>query len=283
MMGPIKLVGQGCLAVALGVVLGACGADTVVSSTRISTGQMQATLEVYSDGDDSAYASAQLLNEHSETSGDEYVELLEGDELWFTTGVNLREETLGSDWFESLAELAHTQQLLAGTTRYRYHAFIFWSVLRADKVHYNGQLQDVPDGARYTISLLRESKTEALESTVTMPRAFDLLSPTSDQTLSRSSDPVQLEWLPTASDVTVEVNVTTTCADDSEYQYRTTVDEDTGALQIEAGDIDAERLSGSCSTTVTLTKARLGQLDSAYAGGSISARQVRTVTFKTIN
>ncbi|WP_347331017.1 hypothetical protein [Marinimicrobium locisalis] len=284
MMGTIKLAGQGCLAIALTVLLGACGSDdSVVSSSRISTGQMQATLEVYSDGDDSAYASAQLLNEHSQTSGDEYVELLEGDELWFTTGVNLREETLGSNWFESLAELAHTQQLLAGTTRYRSdHLFFFWSVLTPEKVHYNGQLEDVPDGARYTVSLLRDSKAEALESTVTMPRAFDLLSPTSDQTLSRSSDPVQLEWLPTESDVMVEVDVTTTCADDSEYQYRTTVDEDTGALQIEAGDIDAERLSGSCSTTATLTKARLGQLDSAYAGGSISARQVRTVTFTTV-
>lgn len=288
-MGNINAFGKSLLGMSVAMLLCACGGnDSVVSSQFISTGQMKATIEVYSDSGDAAYASVQLLQERSpeyDDSGDEYVKLEKGDDLWFTTGVNLREESLGSDWFESLSELAHTQRLLSGTTLFRsgYPFFFFWSVLIPEKVHYNGRLDKVPDGARYTVSLLRDSETEALESTVVMPEAFQLLSPTSQQTLSRSSDPVQLEWLPTEGGVRVEVDVTTTCADDAEYHYRTTVGEDTGAIQLEAGEVDAERLSGSCSTTVTLIKARLGQLDPAYAGGTISARQVRTVTFTTID
>lgn len=286
MMGTLNAARKGALVASLVTLLCACGADdTVVSSSSIPTGQMQATIEIYSDSGDSAHVSAQLLRDPSTASGDEYIELEAGDDLWFTTGVNLREERLGDDWFESLSELANTQRLLTGTTRYRsgYLFFFFWSGLIPEQVHYNGHLDDVPEGAEYTVSLLRDSGTEALESTVVMPEAFELLSPLENQTLSRSSDPVQLEWLPAEVGVAVEVDVTTTCADESEYHYRTTVAEDTGALQLEAGEIDSPQLSGSCSTTLTLTKARLGQLDSAYAGGTISARQVSTVTFTTID
>lgn len=288
MLGISDGVGKAAFCSALAGLLCACGGgDSVVSSQSLPTGEIEATIEVHADPEQgSARASVQLLRPPSDRDddydyGDDYIELGEGDDLWFTTGVNLREETLGSDWFEALSELTHSQRLLEGDYRYRRSYVI--SSLVPERVYYNGQLDEVPDGARYTVSLLRDTEAEALESTVVMPRAFQLLSPLENQTLSRSSDPVQLEWLPVEKGVTIEVDVTTSCANDREYQYRTSVDSDSGNLQIEAGAIDDERLMGTCDTTLTLVKLRAGQLDSAYAGGTISARQMQAVTFTTVD
>ncbi|WP_027328755.1 hypothetical protein [Marinimicrobium agarilyticum] len=289
MLGLIRSAGKAALCLVLAGLLYACGggSDSVVSSQSLPTGEIEATIEVHADPEQgSAHASVQLLRPPASRDddyydGDDYVELGDGDDLWFTTGVNLREEVLGSDWFEALSELTHSQRLLEGDYRYR-RSYIF-SGLVPERVYYNGHLDNVPDGARYTVSLLRDGAAEALESTVVMPRAFQLLSPLANQTLSRSSDPVQLEWLPVEEGVTIEVDVTTTCTNNSDYQYRTSVDDDSGSLQIEAGAIDDERLLGTCDTTLTLVKLRAGQLDSAYAGGSISARQVQAVTFTTVD
>lgn len=285
LMRAIKAAGKSVLAVSVAALLGACGGDTVVPSSSTPTSQMRATIEIYSDRADSANASVQLRTVSSmDSSNDEYIELLDEDGLWFTTGANLREQELGSDWFESLSGLAQTQRLLSTTIRYRSGPifFLFWSNMVPEQVHYNATLNNVPDGASYTVSLLRRSRsTDALESTVTMPQAFDLLSPSSNHTLSRSSDPVQVEWSISEENTTVEVDVTTTCVNEREYRYQTSVDQDTGTIQLDAGEIDSDSVSGSCSTTLTLARVRLGQLDSAYGGGSISARQVRTATFTT--
>ncbi len=265
----------------LGTFLGACGADSVVSSANVSTENVLATIEIYSDDGDNAYASTQLIRAGS-TSGDDYLDLRGGDALWFTTGENLREASLGENWFESLAELSKAQELFEGEYRYRptgFGFFFFWSTLIPEQVHYNGRLTEVPEGGRYTVSLLRGSGVEALDSNVEMPLSFDLQAPTDQLTFSRSSDPLIVEWLPIEEDVSVELDITTRCHEVTEHRYSKTFSSDEGYAELEPGAIDAGESSGECSTTLTLAKVRLGQLDSAYAGGSITARQIRSVTF----
>lgn len=272
----------------LGLLLGACGSDSVVSSTHLPTDEFEANIELYADGDDDTHASVQLkwlsgTGANQDDDHDDYVELRDGDQLWLTTGASLPDTELSGDWFESLSELARTQELLSSTKRYRsnYFFFFFWSSVIADRVHYNGSLSDVDDRAQYTVSLLRDDEDDAAESTVVMPGAFELSAPESGDSLSRSTDPLVVEWLPLEEDVTVELAVITRCANDTEYRYEQSMSEDTGFVQIEPGAIDADRLAGRCNTTLTLTKARLGELDPAYAGGLISARQVRSVSLST--
>lgn len=268
--------------VALGALLVACGGeDSVVSSSYVPTGNMRATIEVYSDGEANAYASTQLLRTGTSSdsySGDEYVELRGDDSLWFTRGESLRDVTLSDDWFESLADLEQTQQLFDEEYRYR-PSILFPSSLIPERVHYNGRLTGVPEAGRYTVSLLRGSGKDALDSTVQIPASFDLLAPTAEAQLSRSSDPLIVEWHPGETDVYVELDVTTVCAREVEHQYLTTLNSDEGYAEIEPGAIDAPELSGQCTTSVTVAKVQTGELDPAYASGSITARQVRSVSF----
>lgn len=181
--------------------------------------------------------------------------------------------------------MSQTQELFEG--EYRYHPvgigfFFFWIRLIPEQVHYNGRLTDVPEEGLYTVSLLREPGLDALNSSVKMPAPFDLLAPTPQAQLSRSSDPLIVEWVSNSSSASVELNVTTVCAQKIQHQYRTTLSRDEGYAELEPGEIDAPALEGQCSTSVTVAKVQVGQLDSAYAGGSITARQVRSVSFTSI-
>lgn len=268
------------------LLLGACGGDDVVRSEYSPTGNIQATIEIHSDDGSTAYAHAQLLrvgaaSYNSNSSGDEYVDLQDGDSLWLSRGENLREATLGDDWFQSLAELDQAQELFEG--EYRYSGFLFWSNVAPSQVHYNGRLISVREGTTFTVSLLRDSKADALDSSVTMPLSFDLLAPIEKARLSRSSDPVIVEWFPTEEGVTVEVNVSTRCRENVEREYTHTFDSDDGYAELAPGEIDDADLSGSCYSSVTVVKVRDGELDSGFAGGSITARQLRSVSITTVD
>jgi hypothetical protein len=268
----------------LAILLSACNSgDSVVSSSNIATNEIYSTMELHADGSGMVYVGVQLTKDQppSDTSSsDEYIELSAADELWFTSGVNMRDLEIEGDLFDALAHVAKTQELVEGTTRFLDEGF-FWSRLFPIQTYYDGSLEVAEEGATYTVSLLREGGIDAKSSTVTMPFPFEIVAPLPGETYSRSQDSILVEWLPFGADVQVELEANTSCPDGSVDSYTTTQAVDNGFLLLNAGDLMSDNLSGSCSTSLTLAKSRLGQPDPAFVGGFISAHQVRTVSVTT--
>ena len=261
--------------------------DKVVSSEFVETAQIYATIDVYSNTATAAYASVQLTKDaapRDNTPGDEYVKLQAGDQLWMTTGTNLDDIDLNGNLFSGLEDLSKTQELFESEIQ-GYPVFplffFFWSAIYETQVNYNGRLNDVDEGASYTVSLLREYKQDARYSTVTMPLGFDLTAPQTTDEFSRSEDDLLIEWWPVEDGVNVEISLNTDCpafGSDSVLIYP---DEDEGLALIEAGALASENLGGNCTTSLTLAKRRTGQLDASFTGGYISANQVRSLSFTT--
>jgi hypothetical protein len=264
--------------------------DRVISSENIPTNRIFATIDIYSDTGNKGYASIQLTKDTPPVDGkpdDEYIDITGHDQLWMSTGTNLEEVDIGSNLFSGLENLSNVQELFEG--EYRgfniFPFFFFWSALHPTQIHYNGSLDHVADGATYTVSLFRDNQTDAKKSIVTMPLAFNLIEPTASSSISRSNDNIQITWLPVENNVFVEASFNTSCSGSTlaNYSYTVKIDQDNGTALINAGAINDNTLSGTCNTTLTLAKRRNGTLDSAYTGGYITANQVRTISFITVD
>jgi hypothetical protein len=201
--------------------------------------------------------------------------------------VNLEDTNIGNDLFSGLEHLSKSQELFEGEVRgfSIYPFFFFWSSLYPTEIHYNGSLDNVKDGATYTVSLFRDTEVDAKNSVVTMPLAFDLIEPTASSSFSRTNDDIQITWQPIENNTYIEASFNTSCPDSNfnVVTYTMKLDQDDGAALIEAGKINDNTLSGTCNTTLTLVKRRTGTLDPAYIGGYISANQVRTMSFITVD
>lgn len=262
--------------------------DNVVSSEDISTNQIYATFELYSDDSDTVTASAQLTLEgppSDDKSGDDYISLRNGDQLWMTTGENLKHVNLSGDLFSELQQLANSQELFKSSTQYRdefFPFFFFWSVLVPNQVHYNGELENTDENDTYTVSLLRKNHRDSLYSQITMPLEFQITNPESSSEFSRSSDDIRITWDITETDVSVEASVNSICPAGENSSYITSESVDTGELVIEAGELDVD-LIGNCQTTITVRKVHFGELDLEFRGGYISANQVREIRISTLD
>ncbi|WP_139309829.1 hypothetical protein [Teredinibacter haidensis] len=277
------------LTLALGVMLSACSGDDgdiIVSSTNIPTSEIYATIDIYSDGSDRAYASVQLTKESPPAegrSGDEYVRLDNGNQLWITTGDIIDDIELDGDLFSDLVNLSKAQELFEGEERgfTIYPFFFFWSFLHATQIHYNGDLSNTAEGSTYTVSLFRGDFIDAKNSHVQMPSSFIISAPLPIDTFSRADDNIQVVWQPSEPGVTIEASIDTSCAGGKTGNYATDIGSDDGVIEIPAGMLQEAQLTGTCNTSLTLAKRIVGRLDSNFTGGFISANQVRTVSFLT--
>ncbi len=132
-------------------------------------------------------------------------------------------------------------------------------------------------GTQYTIALQRTTDVSAPSSVCTLPDGFNVTSPTSTGTFSRSSDLTVTYDTPGSGDTMTWSLSGCTNASGS-------VTGDSGSFTIPRGTLTpAGTQSGTCQDTITLTRARPGQIDSHYgSGGSIVAQQVRSVTFNSV-
>jgi hypothetical protein len=131
-------------------------------------------------------------------------------------------------------------------------------------------------GTQYTIALQRTTDVSAPSSVCTLPNGFNITGPTSSGTFSRQSDLTVTYDNPGSGD-------TMTWSLSGCAEGNGTVTGDSGSFTIPKGTLSPNGAqSGTCQDTITLTRARAGQVDSHYgSGGSIVAQQVRSVTFNS--
>lgn len=268
----------------------ACGGgdDNTVLSEGVATGQMYATFQVISDGDGDVYAKAQLTDGIPPLSAvDEstFVRLVGSDELWFSAGDDLRDTDISDDIFGGFQDLEDVQApFKSSVTRRDSHDFLYVRVIISELgTWYSARLPE-SEALEYRISLFRDGDdgTSARDSVVILPEAFNLVSPSTSERLSRSEEDIVITWTNADAASSVEVEAITTCADTSFDSYSVMQTIDVGTLTINAGDLDSVLLSGNCSTTLNVRKVRIGEFDSRFIGGAVNGYQVRRMVFVTV-
>ncbi len=129
-------------------------------------------------------------------------------------------------------------------------------------------------GTQYTVALDRSTDVSAPSSVCTLPDGFDITGPTSSGTFSRAND-LTVTYDNAGSSDTMTWSLSG-CSEGTG-----SVTGDSGSFTIPKGTLSpGGEQSGTCQDTITLTRARAGQVDPHYgSGGSITAQQVRSVTF----
>jgi hypothetical protein len=251
-----------------------------VGSSDVTTGQIYLDAHFTSNGIDDTFITVQLLE--GGPASDTQVELDGGDELWGSAVQSITSDSTSGDLFGGLEELA--------SRHYRLHRiegtffefdFLFLEFIIKGDILYSATLPHDDEVSTYYLSFLRPNGgTEAPDSMVNLPPAFTLTAPQANETFSRA-DPIQLNWEPSASTDEVELTIFLSCIDGGTHTISNTGMVDDGDRIIAANALNASGIAGNCSTTVEITKSRLGTLDSAIGSGRIVGHQVRRVTFTT--
>jgi len=148
-----------------------------------------------------------------------------------------------------------------------------------DLYSYIGAMTAIPAGTTVTFDFERAAGTSAPASTVTMPDAFTLTGPVADTIYSRASDPIVVNWDPSASNDAVEVELEGNCIEDTTVA----MEGDPGTYTFNVGSFDVPdgQEDTSCDGTVTVRRTRSGTLDAALtSGGTLLAVQQREVDIR---
>lgn len=260
--------------------------DNNVLSDTVSTGQIYATFQVVSDGNDEVFVEAQLTKGVPPTQNNQresFVRLVDGDQLWLSTGEDISQIDLSNNVFDGVKALSDTQVRFEErrTERESYRLsflFLFDRVILSDfGDSYSAELPNT--SSRFRISFLRDDSRNATDSFVDLAEPFSVVSPSVNSRFSRSRDDIMVEWDNTDSESSVEIAANVSCPNGSFYEYTSTIDNDTGMFVIGAGTLDQSNLQGICSTTLNVRKVRTGQFDPRFIGGAVNSYQVRRVVF----
>ncbi len=143
-----------------------------------------------------------------------------------------------------------------------------------DLISYVASFELVDADTAFEFSLQREVDAGAPSSTVTLPPPFEI-SAAEPSTFSRANDDLVLSW---TGEGNVDDALTLVVDGDCIDSYQQLLTEDTGTVTIPAGTLVSTtgQEAESCEVTLWLKRQRSGLLDSAYAGGTITASQYRT-------
>ncbi len=224
-----------------------CAACTSVQSADIKTAGMSAIMRVSADGTGQTQATAEI---HVDNNITDFVSLSSGDRL--VASASTQSETMSQTNFAGSVSYAAT-----------------FTGLDAD-------------GTTYTIALNRSSDVSAPSSTCVLPKPFNIAAPTANSTFSRANDNIVVTY----DTIGTEDQMTWSAGGDCVHgMVDGTVSGDSGSFTIAKGVLvptDSSFATMTCQAHITLTRSRPGQLDSHFgSGGSMTAQQVRTVTFNS--
>ncbi len=258
-----------------------------VLSDGVATGQIFATFQVISDGEDDVYAEAQLtlnVSPRNATESGSFIHLVGNDELWLSAGPDIEDLALDDNLFGGFQDLGDSQAQFDTTlTQRESYDFLFSRVIiNTIGAWYSARLPQTDD-REYRVALFRDRAdgVSARDSVVILPDAFTITSPVSQSSLSRSSDDIEISWSNIDPSSSVEVEAITTCAGNDFDTYSVIEEVDDGSITLSAGDLDSTELSGTCSTTLNIRKYRIGEFDSRFIGGTVNGYQIRRIVIQT--
>ncbi len=274
--------------------MGCSDSDNIetVHSDAVATNEIYALLQVVADGEGYVHAEAQLTRgaPPADVTDATFVKLVDDDELWLSAGPDIESITFTDDIFGGFSDLDESQALFfeAQNASNESYEFLFIRVVSIEDGRWYSARLPVSEEREYRVALFRNTDigTSARDSVVVLPLAYEITSPaiqTPPLEFSRSTDDILIEWDVIDTSATVELEANTTCLDDAVDSFGVSGLVDDGSLTISSGDLDSELLNGSCSTTLNIRKARLGQLDARFNGGIVQGYEVRSVVITTVD
>lgn len=145
-----------------------------------------------------------------------------------------------------------------------------------DLISYIASFELTEADTEFQITLERVLDEGAAGNTATLPPPFEITAPADAQSFSRGADDLTIAWEGAAADG----DRTTLVIDgDCIDGYEELLSEDLGTVTIPAGDLVSStgHETETCEVMVWVKRERSGELDPAFAGGTMSARQYRAV------
>lgn len=148
-----------------------------------------------------------------------------------------------------------------------------------DIYHYWADFDVDAEDSEFVISFERTIDDGAPDSNMTLPAPFDITGPDADANHSRAAD-LTVGWEPSGSADPMAWEIVGECF----HAASGTLSGDSGSVVVPAGSLqpfDGEDAT-SCEATLTVSRARAGNLDPGYGeGGKITGRQVRQIKFRS--
>lgn len=143
-------------------------------------------------------------------------------------------------------------------------------------ISYVGALPLAEADTPFVFALTRELDGGAPDSEVTLPPPYEINGVNPSVDYSRGTNALSVAWSGDSAGDPMSLTVTGACIED----YIVDLEDESGSAGIDAGALVSRTGSEAetCDLTVTLSRTREGTLDSTFAGGSILARQDRSVT-----
>ena len=259
------------------LLLTGCEDNNTVASQSVANSQISVDFEISNESDNSTFVAAQFW------SGSNIVVLTGGDRV--ITSINQTHDSvqLNDNLFEQLAALSdehHEMTASIDQTRFSFLGLDF--IFDTHQAWYHTRFDNVRPGDRVYISFYRRSGESAPNSYVIIPDGFEFTQPVagSGGLYSRSLDQIDIAWTPSGSGLSMSLYLAAHCLDGSSASWSSLNFADSGTLTVPAGAISG--LSGDCTYTLQLVRSAAGVLASKYQGGTIQARQVRSVNVNTI-
>lgn len=153
-----------------------------------------------------------------------------------------------------------------------------------ERTYYQKWVDADAGGTNMRIAFTRENGIDAPNSTATMPREFEITSPDSGHSYSRSQNEDVLVQL-TNSDSSRSQLRATVRGDCLEGSYSTTASGQQDTITIPGEELESETTDddapSTCTPSVTVERTREGDVDSVYEGGSFEATQERVTSFES--
>jgi len=131
----------------------------------------------------------------------------------------------------------------------------------------------------YVVAFTRANDASSPNSTVSLPEGFEMTSPQAGTRVS-PGDSLHVVW--DAAGVWIDVGVSGSCQEQGNETRHIdhTMTVNTGSADIAVSDLIGSAPLGAnetCAVTVSLERVSVGDVDPAFGGGSIVAKQVRSV------
>lgn len=255
------------------LLVSACDDDDPIPSSLVDTSNTHVDIHVVSEQSDRVTVMVQLLE--GGVGSNTQVALIDSDELWLTGEKPVTELNLSENLFDELSQMRLSDKKLQSTAA---DFFIFPFFYFVGDIRYFANVMADPSNTYY-VSYFRNEYAHAPNSFVTLPQSFQITSPTPSTMASRVNDLI-ITWESFGSQDTVEIFETSSCLNENDpilSEYSTT---DSGSFTIPGGSL-AAGATGQCSTTLEVTKVRLGQIDVNLQSGLIRGRRVQQVNIQT--
>jgi len=252
--------------------------DKKALSDKVPSKNLVAYIDVIHTGKNPTHVEARLSTNIDES--DAYVELVSDDKLFATIDSFEIKEDIFDDLFSRLQEKSTKEQRLQrAEILEKNYSILFGDSFSVDSIWYYANFNDVSENASVSVNLSREKSNTVLLSKVTLPTPFEIIHPTSGDTISRSGE-IEVIWTPASNTEAIAISADSICVSGETSTWtQQFISDDAGIATIPASILDG--LSGDCSLKITMERKALGVLDATYKGGRILGWQQRAVSLIT--